>query len=84
MVDVQLGCRRADERAEIIRGDSFKEENVVAQVGGRNVYDPPFMNAEIKDGKWFTSEGGDNPIGRVVIYQDENGKSQKGMAPLRG
>lgn len=77
-------ARRADERAEIIRGDSFKEENVVSQVGGRNVYDPPFMNAEIRDGKWFTSEGGDNPIGRVVIYQDENGKSQKGMAPLRG
>tara|TARA_R100001224_G_scaffold112296_2_gene94409 strand:+ start:1156 stop:3189 length:2034 start_codon:yes stop_codon:yes gene_type:complete len=77
-------ARRADERAEIIKGDSFKEENVVSQVGGRNVYDPPFMNAEIRDGKWFTSEGGDNPIGRVVIYQDENGKSQKGMAPLRG
>lgn len=77
-------ARRADERAEIIRADSFKEENVVAQVGGRNVYDPPFMNAKIKDGKWFASEGGDNPIGRVVIYEDENGKSQKGMAPLRG
>lgn len=77
-------ARRADERAEIIKGDSFKEENIVAQVGGRNVYDPPFMNAKIKDGKWFASEGGDNPIGRVVIYQDENGKSQKGMAPLRG
>ena len=75
---------RAEERAEVIRGDSFKEENVVTQVAGRNVYDPPFMNAEIRNGKWFTSEGGSNPIGRVVIYEDENGKSQKGMAPLRG
>lgn len=77
-------ARRADERAKIIQNDSFTEDNIVGQVSGVDVYDPPFGNARIEDGKWYASEGGDNPIGRVIIYQDENGETKKGMAPLKG
>ena len=77
-------ARRADERAKIIQNNSFTEDNIVGQVSGVDVYDPPFGNARIEDGKWYASEGGDNPIGRVIIYQDENGETKKGMAPLKG
>jgi len=80
----KANARRAEQRSKEIISESFTDDNVVSRVSGVPVYFPPSGSSYIKDGKWYTSAGGKNPIGRVYLYTDSEGKTQKGMAPLRG
>lgn len=80
----RANARRSEQRSKEIIYESFTDDNVVARVSGVPVYSPPSGSSYIKNAKWYTSAGGDNPIGRVFIYTDSEGKTQKGMAPLRG
>ena len=80
----KANARRAEQRSKEIISESFTDDNVVSRVSGVPVYFPPSGSSYVKDGKWYTSAGGKNPIGRVYIYTDSEGKTQKGMAPLRG
>ena len=82
---LELELKRAGsegKRAEILRKDSFEDNKVVTEEGGRPVYSPP-ADAFQKDGKWYTPATGDTPIGRVYRYDAQDGGVELGMRPLK-